>query len=337
MMSTTNTNTNATAVTRALAVRDLLTGAVARRESLDDMFVNENQEQVVIDNPDLFEVLETAPEEELEVYSAWNGVLLKDDVPVTEKSQIYVEKILKAAAGKLLLLTGGSDDDRKLTMYTPSEGTFKRLFSLSRNYTVSECYDGRLVVLDTPCKVEEVDSTTNKITWSSRLIYFSKEMQFKKIKLHLPADAPAEGIWFARNRILVLSYRSGREELESKTRIGGWYADSTFFIEEIKNGKSLGVSSFEDWEADGLDSIVSITESLDGNLLIKTNNVIYYTNDGYYRIIDDPIVAETGGFDRFVAISFARRAFTLTLANEKRETVKITSRRTRHETVVSVE
>jgi hypothetical protein len=332
-----NTNTTKNKIARAYVVRDLLTGAVARRESLDDVFVNKNQEHIIIDNPDLFEVLETAPEEELEVYTVKNGVLLKDDVPVTEQGKIYVKKILKAAAGKLLLLTGGSDDDRKLTMYTPSKGTFKRLFSLSRNYTVFECYDGRLVVLDTPCKVEEIDSTTNKITWLSRIFCFSKEMQFKEIKLHLPADAPAEGIWFTRNRILVLSYRSGREELESNSRIGGWYVDSSFFIEEIKNGKSLGVLTFEDWEADGLDSIVSITESLDGNLLIKTNNVIYYSNDGYYRIIDDPIVAETGGFDRFVSISFARRAFTLTLANRKRETVKITSRRTRHETVVSVE
>jgi hypothetical protein len=322
-------NTTTTATDRALAVRDLLTGAVARRQSINDMFLNENQEHIVIDNPDLFEVLETAPEEEPAGYTVQDGVLLKDGSPVTEQGKIRVKRILTKGPGKLLLLTGDGKDEIKLTTYSPSEDKFQGLISLQKSFSSFENEDGRLAILETSSTEREVDDETYEEFKSSRLILLTKDMNFSETKLHIPADT----VLFTKNHVIAIS---GRKAIyDDSLGFERIVKDGTISIERIRDGKNLGVIQLE------ADDIKSITESLDGNLLVKAGNVIYFTNDGHSRrIINDPKVEETEGFNDFVSISFADEGytFTLTLANEKRETVKITSRGTRDRgPVVSVE
>ncbi|SDW82993.1 hypothetical protein SAMN05216391_1199 [Lachnospiraceae bacterium KHCPX20] len=326
---TTNKTTTIAATNRALVVRDLLTGAVARRNTIDEMFLNENQEHVVIDNPDLFEVLETAPEEEPAGYTVQDGVLLKDGSPVTEQGKIRVKRILTKGPGKLLLLTGDGDDEIKLTTYSPSEDKFQGLISLQKNFSSFESEDGRFTILETSSTEREVDDETYEEFKSSRLILLTKDMNFVETKLHIPADT----VVFTRNHVLAISAR--KVIYDDSLGFEKIIKDDTISIERIRDNKDLGIIQLK------ADDIESITESLDSNLLIKAGNVIYFSNDGHSRrIINDPKVEETEGFNDFVAISFADEGytFTLTLANEKRETVKITSRGTRDRgPVVSVE
>ena len=324
-----NTTNVTTATTRALVVRDLLTGTVARRETINDTFLNENQERVIIDNPDLFEVLEIAPEEEPAGYTVQDGVLLKDGSPVTEQGKIRVKRILAKGPGKLLLLTGADSEEIKLTTYSPSEDKFQYLISLQKNFSSFESEDGRFAILETSITVREVEEEQYDEFKSSRLILFTKDMNFDEIKLHIPADV----VMFTKNHVLALS--GSKAVYDDSLGFEKIVEDDTISIERIRNGSNLGVIQL------AADDIESITESLDSNLLIKAGNVIYYTNDGHNRrIINDPKVSETEGFNDFVAISFADEGytFTLTLANEKRETMKITSRGTRDRgPVVSVE
>ncbi len=315
-----NATTTTAATTRALVVRDLLTGTVARRKTIDDMFLNEDQEHIIIDNPDLFEVLEIAPEEEPAGYTVQDGVLLKDGSPVTEQGKIRVKRILTKGPGKLLLLTGADSEEIKLTTYSPSEDKFQYLISLQKNFSSFESKDGRFAILETSTTEREVEEEQYEEFKSSRLILLTKDMNFSEIKLHIPADT----VVFTKNHVLALSGR--KAVYDDSLGFEKIITDGTISIERIRDDKNLGVIQL------AADDIESITESLDGNLLIKADNVIYYSNDGHNRrIINDPKVAETEGFNDFVAITFVDEGytFTLTLANEKRETMKITSRGTR--------
>ena len=82
--------------------------------------------------------------------------------------------------------------------------------------------------------------------------------------------------------------------------------------------------------------VKTITEDLDGSLLIKTSSSIIYTNEGHrMRVVADAsAVSAVEGYDYLVAAEIKDYRFRLTLANEKLETKIVMSETTRDRGIV---
>lgn len=331
--------------TKGSKVMDKVTGNVflVTDEGKASQIIDNEVSEVSVDlkDPVFYKVLEKASVKDVpEGYDVVDGLLVKDGNPVTEQGQIVINTILSVVPGRLILSVKplrDLGDNVDIFTYTPSEDRFNKILgdvpvpnihTITDNYYVFVCTKTHMVEKDTDSVPEELpvfDSSYIEVysVSADRIVHYGEKRS--------PIGEPLfilSGMASDRVQIVTVSADAVKYDEEinenvlvpsDKLVLRRWFF---YFDEEM-------IDMCDDIALEGVNSVDSVTVTDNDSLLIKAGNIIYYTNDGYYRrVINSPLVKETKGFNYLVDTEFTDKTNKLTLANKDYETITIKSEKT---------
>lgn len=321
-------------ISNAKAVRDDLTGVKYYRNE-DGNLVDAEGNELSIQNPETYTILD-AGKPQIPQIDVSDGKLIGPDAP-DEQGAIEAVALLALVHGRAILavkpLSAEAESAGKVDVmaYEPASDRFIKLFREVPVPQVTVLDDGSLVL--TINTVEDKEIVEEDGTKKTVMVFIRSSVNLIDDEGHVDStytpQEPVDKVVQVEDQIVLLSATA--TEYDEDNDINVVVPRDGLRIVRLSSVDIDDELSSIVLRGSSIDSVDSMTADFRGNLLVKAGQIMYYSNDDFRpRVVNDPAVAKTKGFDRLVRLTFEDDGNTARylLADNDRNTVTLVDRRT---------